>query len=313
MSTRHDDPKFHRDCHWYNGAAEARRRTDGEYRRWPVLLILVACLIALAMRAEAGGTVTDSKYIWLQRSGVTLTDKTTPKLACPPPKTMLECSACMVEMIDAEVRRRTSGYVTYRCMDVSQSYVKFNTTPLPPVIPPPQASLQVYTCTDAGADGRILESATITWPNCQSASYKAPSRSLVVATNDGPQPLYWRHASKVTDSRIWTQTGTEGAWVRATSINWGTMPTPILGTANIRWTPPTQKVDGTPLDNLAGYKIVYGTSASAMTNIIDIKNPTATSHVIENLPPATYYFAPKAYNTDGTESGLGPIVARAIP
>lgn len=53
MNARQDDTQFRKHCHWYNGAADARRRTDGEYRRWPTLLLLVACLFALVLRAEA--------------------------------------------------------------------------------------------------------------------------------------------------------------------------------------------------------------------------------------------------------------------
>jgi hypothetical protein len=277
-------------------------------------LVLALALVGLciwAALAKAGGTVTKSTSIVLQRSATTLTATTTPKLACPV-TTRAECEACALAMYTAEIKIRTTGYVTYQCLDSSKFLVKFNTTPVPPVVvpPPPVASLQVYTCADAGADGRILESDAISWPNCSAVSYRNPDRSLVVATNTGTRPLYWRLASKAT-GRVWTQTGTTGNWVTVGDINWGTTPT--LGTADIRWTPPTQKVDGTPLDNLAGHRIVYGTSASALTKTIDITTPSITSYVIEQLPPATYYFAVKAYNTSGGESGLGPIAVKAIP
>lgn len=291
MSTSHDDPQFHRDCHWYNGEADPDDVRQPKDIRWLVYYIIGLCAIAVAFiwagSAAAGGTVTDSKYIWLQRSGVTLTDKTTPKLACPV-GTMTECLACMVQMYDEERRRRTTGYVTYRCLDAAQAYVKFNTTPivLPP--PPPQASIQVYACADAGADGRILESATILWPNCATASYQNPSKSLVVAVNPGALPLVWQLASRLTDERIWTQTDGVGAWVRATTINWGTTaPPPTAGTANLRWT--------VPQTDVAGYRIVYGKTYAAAddlhpeSTVIDVSAAT-TSYVVRDLQPATYYF-----------------------
>jgi len=265
--------------------------------------------------AHAGGTVTDSKYIWLQRSGVTLTDKTTPKLACTPPKTMLECAACMAEMIDAEVRRRTSGYVTYRCLDAAQSRVVFNKTPVPepepPVVTPPSptAQLLVYTCADDGADGRILESDTVRWPNCKSVSYQPPSKSLVVAVNPGSRPFYWRLASKLTDERIWTQTGTVGAWVRAESISWAPSS---AGSVTLSWTPPTKNTDDTPLTNLAGYRIVYGASATALDKTVEVSNPTVTSYIVEGLKPGTYYFGVKSYTTTGAESVPSKIASKAI-
>lgn len=284
-------------------------------------LFLALAIVGLCMWAafaNAGGTVTDSKYIWLQRSGVTLTETTSPKLACPAPKTMLECAACMAEMVDEEIRRRTSGYVTYRCMDVTQKYAKFNTTlvpPKPPVVtpPPPTASLQVYACADAGADGRLLERLTapvIEWPNCSTATYQNPSRSLVVATNDNGV-LLWRLASKVTSGRVWTQTGTVGAWTPVGDINWGTVSTPT-GTATLTWTAPTLNTDGSALTNLAGYRIVYGTSASALNQIVEVSNPSILAYKIEALQPATYYFAIKSYTSAGVESDPSGVVSLVI-
>jgi hypothetical protein len=186
---------------------------------------------------------------------------------------------------------------------------------------PPVAKTLVYACADAGADGRILEGNGVTWPNCAGAGYKTPSRSLVVAVNPGSQPLMWRRASKLTDERIWTQTGTVGAWTRANTIDWATVappPPPAVGTANLRWPPSTENSDGTALTNLAGYRIVYGTSYAAGTDdmhpdahVIDV-GAGVTSYVIEQLPPATYYFSVLARNAAGKKSWPSPVLGIAI-
>lgn len=77
-----------------------------------------------------------------------------------------------------------------------------------------------------------------------------------------------------------------------------------IGTVSttLSWTAPTLNEDGTPLVNLAGYKIYYGTASRNYTNTIQIDSPAITTYVVENLTPGTYYFAATAFNADGIES-----------
>jgi hypothetical protein len=84
------------------------------------------------------------------------------------------------------------------------------------------------------------------------------------------------------------------------------------GSATLSWTPPTRNTDGTTLSNLAGYKIYYGTSSSSLSKTVQISNPGVSSYVIDNLSPATYYFAVKAYNTAGVESQLSNTASKTI-
>jgi len=74
------------------------------------------------------------------------------------------------------------------------------------------------------------------------------------------------------------------------------------GTATVSWLPPTQNTDGSPLTDLAGFRIYYGTSVTDASGSIDIANPGITTYVVENLYPATWYFRVRAYSADGTES-----------
>jgi hypothetical protein len=85
-----------------------------------------------------------------------------------------------------------------------------------------------------------------------------------------------------------------------------------LGSATLRWQPPTQNQDGTPLTNLAGYVVRYGTSTSRLDSELELANPGVTSTVIENLTPATWYFAMSAFNVDGIESSLSSIASKTI-
>ena len=79
----------------------------------------------------------------------------------------------------------------------------------------------------------------------------------------------------------------------------------------LSWIPPTTKADGTPLTDLAGYKIYYGLSSGNYTQNIDIGN--VTSYTVTNLSTGTaYYFATTAYDTSSNESSFSNEVRKTI-
>lgn len=80
-------------------------------------------------------------------------------------------------------------------------------------------------------------------------------------------------------------------------------------TATLSWVPPTQNEDATPLMDLAGYRIYYGTSQYNYPNVIDISNPGLSEYVVENLDSGTYYFVITAYDALGVESRYSDAVA----
>jgi hypothetical protein len=84
------------------------------------------------------------------------------------------------------------------------------------------------------------------------------------------------------------------------------------GAATLSWTPPTQNTDGSSLTDLAGYRILYGLSATALTQTIQIANPGMTMYMIENLSPGTYHFAVRAYTSNGAESDNSNIVSNVV-
>jgi hypothetical protein len=84
------------------------------------------------------------------------------------------------------------------------------------------------------------------------------------------------------------------------------------GSATLSWAPPTENTNGTPLTNLAGYQIDYGTSVSAMTHTVQIANPGIVTYVISNLSPATWYFSVKAYTSANVQSSASGMVSKTI-
>lgn len=84
------------------------------------------------------------------------------------------------------------------------------------------------------------------------------------------------------------------------------------GAVTINWTPPTENTDGTPLTNLAGYDIHYGTQSGDYTQAIPLDNPGLATYVVDNLTPGTYYFTVSAVNSMGTESPVSSEVALTV-
>ena len=84
------------------------------------------------------------------------------------------------------------------------------------------------------------------------------------------------------------------------------------GSVSLSWTAPTKNTDGTALTNLAGYRVHYGTSAGNYTHSVQLPNKSLTSVVIEDLTPARWYFAVKAYNSSGVESTFSGSVSKLI-
>ena len=93
----------------------------------------------------------------------------------------------------------------------------------------------------------------------------------------------------------------------------GTSPPPTMsGSATLSWNVPTQNTDGSPLTDLAGYRIYYGTDATALAQSVNIDTTETTSYVVSSLSSGTWYFAICAYTTAGTESALSNLASKTI-
>lgn len=80
----------------------------------------------------------------------------------------------------------------------------------------------------------------------------------------------------------------------------------------INWTAPTTNEDGSPLTDLAGYKLYYGTSSGNYSTILDAG--LSTQVVISGLVEGTeYFFAATALDTSQNESEYSVEVPYTIP
>ncbi|HET9864322.1 MAG TPA: hypothetical protein VFP37_12820 [Steroidobacteraceae bacterium] len=85
------------------------------------------------------------------------------------------------------------------------------------------------------------------------------------------------------------------------------------GTTNLRWTAPTRNTNGSALTDLAGFKIVYGVAPTALTHSKTVNDPKATTTLISGLSAGTWYFAVRALNKSGTQSGNSNMAQKAVP
>lgn len=82
--------------------------------------------------------------------------------------------------------------------------------------------------------------------------------------------------------------------------------------ATVELQAPNVRIDGTSLDNLAGYRIYYGKSAARLDRYVEIPDARLTSAQVSELTPGTWYFVATAYDANGIESPFTDVASRTI-
>ena len=85
--------------------------------------------------------------------------------------------------------------------------------------------------------------------------------------------------------------------------------------ALLTWDAPTQNADdaGSPLADLAGYKVKRGTVSGTYTAAAPIDVGNVLTYTVTNLPAGTHYFVVTAYDTSGNESVASNEGSKTIP
>jgi hypothetical protein len=90
-----------------------------------------------------------------------------------------------------------------------------------------------------------------------------------------------------------------------------TVTGPASGVATLQWPAPVSKVDGSLLDDLAGFRILYGRNPEDLDHSVWIADPTARGYSFATLDKGAWYFSVVAVNTAGLE-GPPTMPARKI-
>jgi hypothetical protein len=193
----------------------------------------------------------------------------------------------------------------------SASLAAFTITVLAPNDGPPKISGSPPTSVNAGSPYSFTPTASDPQGHALVFSIANPPSWASFNTNTG-QLSGTPSAANVgsfANIKISVSNGTSSASLPAFSINVTQIST---GTATISWTTPTKNTNGTPLVNLAGFTVYYGTSTSNLGQAVQIANPGVNTYIVDNLAPGTWYFAVSDYTSSGAQSTLSNIGSKTI-
>lgn len=171
-------------------------------------------------------------------------------------------------------------------------------TPEPEPEPAPQPSVQL------AADQAVVASGASTrlaWTSTDASSCSASGGWSGARATGGSEWVGPIHAQTTYSLSC---SGAGGSAVAMISVA-------VNGTVTLNWQAPTQNVDGTPLTDLAGYRIHYGTTSRSYTQSVAVGTSGATSHALQ-LPSGTYYFAMTALDAQGNESAYSNEVIKSV-
>lgn len=156
---------------------------------------------------------------------------------------------------------------------------------------------------------------TLGTPSGDQAVLYCPSVVTYGSAQAACPAAYWYNWSGMQGA---SKTLTNAGWYPRSQIQFSTTPPPpppppATGSATLAWTPPTQNDDGSALTNLAGYRIVYGTSPTALTQTVQVANPSASTYVVNGLASGTWYFGVRAYDSTGAESINSNVASKVLP
>jgi hypothetical protein len=126
----------------------------------------------------------------------------------------------------------------------------------------------------------------------------------------------WSGARAATGTEVVGPLGSDASYTLTCSSGSGALMamTSVLvteGGTTLTWQAPQQNVDGTPLMDLAAYRIYVGTTSRAYFQEVEIRNPAATSHFLE-LERGEYYVAMTAVDAEGNESAYSNEVLEQV-
>jgi hypothetical protein len=99
-------------------------------------------------------------------------------------------------------------------------------------------------------------------------------------------------------------------WLPAFSID--VVEPATTRTVTLNWAAPKKRTDGSPLVDVRGYTIYYGVAADHLPHHLFVSGAVVTSAVIEDLPPATWYFALRTVTRDDSQSVLSGVVSKRV-
>jgi len=158
-----------------------------------------------------------------------------------------------------------------------------------------------FTPTASDTDGNTLAFSISGKPSW--ATFSTATGALTGTPTAGQAGTYANIVITVSDGT--TSTSLSGFSITVTAAS--------TGTATLSWSAPTQNTDGSSLIDLAGYRVYHGTSASSLTDMVNVPGSSATGYTWSQLTSGTHYFAVAAYTAAGVESSMSAVGSKTIP
>lgn len=177
----------------------------------------------------------------------------------------------------------------------------------PPTIsgtPPAQVSVNTsYDFLPSASDPNLGDTLTYSISGRPSwASFSTTTGRLSGTPGDGDVGTFSNITISVSDGEASDSLGPFSITVQGSSV----------GSVTLSWLAPTENEDGTPLTDLDGYRIYWGTTPGSYPNSVTINNESVTTYVVDNLAPGTYEFVATSFNTSGVESAYSSSVTRTV-
>jgi fibronectin type III domain protein len=81
----------------------------------------------------------------------------------------------------------------------------------------------------------------------------------------------------------------------------------------LSWAAPALNSDGSPLTNLAAFKVYWGTTQGTYSQSTKISSATARTYTVNGLTTGKWYFVVTALNSNGDESPYSNVWSKTVP
>ena len=184
------------------------------------------------------------------------------------------------------------------------------TPPTQPVNRAPTISAPASTSVLAGRE--IVVRPTVSDPDGQSLTYSIANMPAWASFNATNGELRGTPAAADIGTYSNIRITVSDGQAQATATLSITVAAATAGTASVSWDAPLQRTDGSPLTNLAGFRIYYGNSSGDLRYVISVNDPGARSTIVQDLTSGTWYFAATAIDAAGIESARSNVASKTI-
>ena len=101
--------------------------------------------------------------------------------------------------------------------------------------------------------------------------------------------------------------------MQAAALSQATVLQPTTKSTILTWQPPALNSDGTPLTDLAAFKVYWGTSQGSYSQSTKISNAAARTYTVAGLTKGTWYVVVTALNAPGIQSPYSNVWSTTVP